>query len=679
MVGIVSYHYLGQFFHIPWYWPLLLFLLFVVLVKRASHKHHQLLSVMAMVMLFMFGVLRLQSYRLDNDPAHLLHIDQEIEAYEAIIIEEPTPKSRSVNVRLELKRAKVGGGWQPTSGRVNGYVAKSDSFSLGYGDRILVKGNPQQTEAPKNPGEFDFAGYLVYNNIFHQQFIGEDYAVVGHEEPNWFVGHSIHLRQRCRSLLMAHITDPEVRSVMLALVLGIKDELDPELQSAFSASGAMHVLAVSGLHVGIIYMIVLLFFKLLKVDEHRMRWLIAISSVVVLWLYAFVTGLSPSVLRAVTMFSFVAIAKAMNRNSNIYNTLAASAFVLLWFNPYLLMSVGFQLSYLAVFGIVYLQPRFYNLIPVRHWLLDKVWAITCVSLAAQIATAPMSVLYFHQFPSYFLISNLFIIPSAFVMLLMGLVMLVVSSIPWLGEGLGWLIEFFVSIVNDLVYWVQGLPGSTLNGIRITTGETWLVYTVIIMCILLFRRKKLHYLMAGFCIACLFSTTQGTHQRDQLESGSFRILNVSNASVVDFRFGSHAQLLSDSSFLADQNRRRFHFEPGRLQSGASLDPGKEVLPLAESSFMGNRLVCFKGETFLIYSQKLQIDSLARPLKVDHLILSNSSVKNLDEVSRFFDFEQLLIDSSYKGYLAKRLLNQAKALDLKVHAIRQDGYFEKLWQK
>ena len=265
------------------------------------------------------------------------------------------------------------------------------------------------------------------------------------------------------------------------------------------------------------------------------------------------------------------------------------------------------------------------------------------------------------------------------MLLMGIGMLLFAAVPWLGEAWGWLIEHFVNLVNGLVFWVQGLPGSTINGIRITTVETWMVYAVVVMTILLFKRKKFHYLMLGILVAGLFHVTQGKHQLKNLDSGAFRVLNVSNASVIDFRFSSEANLLADSAFVHDSNRRRFHFEPGRLQSGASLDPKGGGLALAESDFMGNRLVCFKGETFLLYKQKLPIEKLEKELMVDYLILSGNAVRDLTELNDNFKFKTLLIDSSNKGYLTKRLVNQAKALDLKVHAIREDGYFEKLWQK
>ena len=581
---------------------------------------------------------------------------------------------------MDVERVLVGNVWQPASGRVNAYASLERGSLLDYGDQLLIKGSPQLTTAPSNPGEFDFANYLVYNNIFHQQFIGDQFEKVGESVPNPMMAMSFQLREECKQLLTAHIGDEAVRSVMLAIVLGIKDELDNELQSAFSASGAMHVLAVSGLHVGIIYAIILLVFKLIRLDPYKRRWIIALMSIALLWTYAFLTGLSPSVLRAVTMFSFVALARAMKRNGNIYNTLAASAFVLLCYNPYLIMSVGFQLSYLAVFGIVYLQPRFYRLITFRHSLLDKVWAITCVSLAAQLATAPLSMLYFHQFPSYFLISNLFIIPAAFVMLLMGLAMLIVSAIPVLGAALGWLIIAFVNLVNTLVYWVRDLPGSTLEGIRITTGQTWLVYSVIICLVLLFYRKRFGYLLTAMGFAVVFVVSQMAQRNDYLDSGSFRLLAVSNAAVTDFRFSTQSRLLADSAFMKDDGRRRFHFEPGRLMAGSNLSPEQDDLPIASATFMGNPLVCFKGETFLFMKNSLpkrkQPDS---PLKVDHLVLSHNAVRDLQQLQEHLDFDQLLIDGSNKGYITEKLVNQAKALDLKVHAVAQDGYFEKLWQE
>lgn len=677
IIGIVCYHYLGSHMEVNPLLPLGLFLAYLILWKIDSLRFSPVMSCLAIAMLFSFGFLRLQDHRLDTEPSHILW-QGDMEAYEGVVIEEPVEKARSVNVRFDVKRALIGNEWQQVSGRVNLYVSPEPGRLIHYGDRMLVKGIPQQSSAPSNPGEFDFANYLVYNNIFHQQFVGDDFVKLGESSPNPIKAKSIQLRQYCKERLVAHINNAEVRSVMLAIVLGIKNELDNDLQGAFSASGAMHVLAVSGLHVGIIYAIILLVFKKLRVDQRKGRWWIATISILALWCYAFLTGLSPSVLRAVTMFSFIALAKARNCNSNIYNTLAASAFILLWYNPYLIMSVGFQLSYLAVFGIVYLQPKLYQLLNVNNYVLDKVWAITCVSLAAQLATAPLSMLYFHQFPTYFLISNLFIIPAAFAMLIMGLLMLVFSSVPLAGEGLGWLIECFVQVVNTLVFFVRDLPGSTLEGIRITTGETWLVYAVFIFVILLFYKRRFSYLLISFGIACFFAVSQIGFRTGYLDSGTFRLLDVSNTSVADFRYGKDSRLLADSTFKADQSKRRFHFEPGRLLAGSNLRPENDRLPLVSRDFMGNKLVCFKGETFLFLKSPLPAVALkCEALTIDHLVVSHNAVHDLENVTDRLAFGHLLIDTSNKTYIAEKLIKQAAKLDLTAHSIQRHGYFEKLW--
>ncbi len=678
MLGIVCYHYLSSYMEVNEFFPLGLFVIYLFLWKVDSLRFSPVMSVLALVILFSFGFLRLQDHRLDTEPAHLLWQSGTVMAYQGTIVEEPLEKARSVNVRFDVHRALVDSVWQEVAGRINLYVAKEQGRQLKYGDRLLVKGAPQPTSAPSNPGEFDFANYLVYNNIFHQQFVGDDFVRLGGSTPNPVKARSVQLRNYCKERLIAHIDNREVRSVMLAIVLGIKNELDNDLQGAFSASGAMHVLAVSGLHVGIIYAIVLLVLKKLRVDQQKGRWWIAVISILVLWCYAFLTGLSPSVLRAVTMFSFIALAKAMNRNSNIYNTLAASAFVLLWYNPYLLMSVGFQLSYLAVFGIVYLQPKLYQLITINNYLLDKIWAITCVSLAAQIATAPLSMLYFHQFPTYFLISNLFIIPAAFVMLIMGLLMLMSSSIPLVGEGLGWLIEMFVQVVNTLVFFVRDLPGSTLEGIHITTGETWLIYAVFIFIILLFYKRRFSYLMISFTVVCIFAVSQIGFREKYIGSGTFRLLDVSNSAVADFRYGTNSRLLADSVFKADQSKRRFHFEPGRLLAGSNLRPEDDQLPLVSRDFMGNKVVCFKGETFLFLQNPLPSVVLkSEALTIDHLVISHNAVKDLEQVTDKLVFESLLIDTSNKPYIAEKLIKQAAKLDLSAHSISRHGYFEKQW--
>ena len=174
------------------------------------------------------------------------------------------------------------------------------------------------------------------------------------------------------------------------------------------------------------------------------------------------------------MFSFVALAIPAGRRTNIYNTLAASAFFILWYDPFLIMSVGFQLSYIAVLGIVYMQPALYNLWEPTNRLWDEVWKITCVSIAAQLATLPLGLLYFHQFPNYFLLSNLFVIPGSFVVLILGILILVVNVISPIASFLGMLLEWTIKALNVIVFTIEDFPFSLIENVYITTFQCWVL-------------------------------------------------------------------------------------------------------------------------------------------------------------------------------------------------------------
>ncbi|MFT6053167.1 MAG: competence protein ComEC [Roseivirga sp.] len=680
ILGIVIYHYNHAWLSINWVLPVSLFALYCILVFHNSLRYQHLLAVLAFSILFCVGFLRLQVHRVDNLPTHLLNIKETIGAYKAIVYEEPALKANSINVRLQVTNVLTGD-WSQATGYVNAYVDKEAGEHLKYGDVLLIKGYPNKTEPPANPGEFNFKNYLEYNNIFHQQFVGKEFHRIGHEVLWWQkpLEYSIIIRNHCAALLSAHIKDKNAKAVLLAITLGVKDELDNELQASFSAAGAMHVLAVSGLHVGIIYGIILLLFKRIKLNSWNRRWWMAGISIALLWAYAFITGLSPSVLRAVTMFSFVAIAKAKNTNSSIYNTLAASAFVLLFWNPYLIMSVGFQLSYLAVFGIVYLQPKFYRMLNLNNYWLDKIWQISCVSLAAQIATAPLSILYFHQFPTYFLFSNLFVIPAAFIMLIMGLLVLVFGNIPYLGTAIIWTSEGFVKLVNKMVFGVQQVPGSTIEGIHLATLEAWLIYATIIMLIGLFAVKKFKYLQLAIVFCLAFAFNQATHWRS-FKNAQFSVLDVSGESVLDFRNGNKSRLIADSSFIHNADRIRFHLLPMRQLAGSSLSPAADGLVLKMREVSSNRLMVFEGTTiFQLRSKSLLTQKIEVPIQTDILIISNESIRDLKSLDQKIHFKILIIDKSNRKFFADRLTSQAETLDLKVHSIYRDGFFSKAWNQ
>ncbi len=225
--------------------------------------------------------------------------------------------------------------------------------------------------------------------------------------------------------LLAEISSLREAQTISALVLGKRDELNKEVIANFSAAGAMHVLAVSGLHVGILLMIIRFFFKQILRDALP-KWFEITCTLLLIWTFAFITGLSASVVRAACMFSFIICGTFYKKDISIYPILAASALCMLVYNPYLITEVGFQLSYAAVIGIVFFTPKLQvNLPTSKYTIINTISTITCVSIAAQLATAPIALLYFHQFPTYFILSNLVVIPCAFLIVITGIIKLLV--------------------------------------------------------------------------------------------------------------------------------------------------------------------------------------------------------------------------------------------------------------
>ncbi|RYY06494.1 MAG: ComEC/Rec2 family competence protein, partial [Sphingobacteriaceae bacterium] len=248
----------------------------------------------------------------------------------------------------------------------------------------------------------------------------------------------------------------------------------------YSKTGTMHVLSVSGMHVALVYIVIDLLLRFLNRKRSGIL-LKAVISILLIWIYALITGFSPAVCRAAVMITFVICGKTYNRHISMLNILLVSAFMLLLYNPFFITDVGFQLSYLAVFGLIILQPIIENWFDFKHQYVRKLWSLLSISLAAQLITFPISVFYFHQFPVYFLISNLFIVlPSALIMYV-GIAFLLFSNIDILAQPLGFLLEKTIVLMNNGLAWIEHIPFGNWNKLWLTVPEYLLLYAIICCC------------------------------------------------------------------------------------------------------------------------------------------------------------------------------------------------------
>jgi competence protein ComEC len=606
----------------------------------------------------------------EGDRTLLQSAKEPTKAYLAIVRSSPESKAKSWKFEVEVAALK-NSRWRQAKGRVLLYVSKDiGEVSWTYGDQLLIKGSPQALKPPANPGEFDFKRFLSFKSIYHQQFVrAEQVRWIAPADRRGFIYYSHQARAWAQSKLNKYVAGEQRQAIAAALVLGVTDGIDTDLLNAYAASGAMHVLAVSGLHVGIIYGILLVLLRPLNRFAWS-RWAVAAISLVCLWVFAFVTGLSPSVLRAVVMFSFVAIARPFGKRTNIYNTLAASAFVLLLYNPFLIMSVGFQLSYLAVLGIVYLQRPIYNLWEVENRMGDWVWRITCVSIAAQIATFSLGLLYFHQFPVYFLISNLFVIPLSTAVLVLGILVLAFSFISPLVIMLGKLLTGIIYLLNETVFITEKLPFSLISDIHITTLQCWLLMAFLVCLIFLFEFRSARWLYASIIFGIIFCCVQWNHFLDSINRSRFIVYCVSGHHAFEFIKNGQSYFIADSALLEDTDRQRFHIRPNRLLNGVARVRGVESLPAAKWT---KNMLMVEWQTKTIAHISKKGDNMPLNFQVDYLIVSNNSFSIDKNWTNSKKIGKLIVDGSNSRTYINKMRKFATEENIPFYSVLDEGAF------
>ncbi|MDN3668431.1 ComEC/Rec2 family competence protein [Echinicola jeungdonensis] len=452
---------------------------------KGGYDFKLVLPLFAYLLLILLGILFSWAKDARNDPQNLVH-QGNIKGYMAVVQELDEEKPRSIGNKVKLLKANIDGEFR----RVNGEVLIYHQLPEGLqpGEVIWIHGNPQKIPPPKNPGEFDYRQFMARKQIYHSHFVGKRVIHLGrvHHQPitQW----TLKIRELLIQKLDTYVTSPYANQVAKALLLGQKSYLDNAVSEAYITAGAMHILAVSGLHVGMIYGF---FFLLLK--PHRLevkKRVIYLSLVIIfIWCYALLTGMSPSVMRSATMFTLMGLAQMKSRSPSIFNALALSAFILMVFNPFIIYEVGFQLSYAALLGILLLQPLIVSIWLPKNKLVYYLWEITSVSIAAQLATFPISIHYFHVFPTYFIFSNWVAIPGAFLIMSLGLVFMVVSWWDFMAQWFGVALEKLIQVFNYLIFSFQDWPLSQVDGLFISGLMMVLVWGMITSVYMLANTRK----------------------------------------------------------------------------------------------------------------------------------------------------------------------------------------------
>jgi competence protein ComEC len=340
------------------------------------------------------------------------------------------------------------------------------------------------------------------------------------------------------------------------------------------------------------------------------------------------------------------------------------------YEPYMITSVGFQLSFLAVIGILYLHPFIYAWWEPKAWVMDEVWKITSVSIAAQIATLPLGFLYFHQFPNYFLFTNLVVIPGSFVVLVAGIGLLALSFAGPVATVLGFVLTWTIRILNSVVFFFESLPFSVISNILISPAECLLLIAVIVFVTLLLVKRRLQFLIFALITSipiCLLQWERSFHE--QL-GGRITIYRVPGHSAVDFIANGHTIFWADSILTSDVQQQRFHIYPNRI-----LHRVEKVYPVANERVwrgVDAELLIWQGIRIVRITGRDAKDIPAIP--IDLMIISNNSWADFSGLPGNLTRIPIILDSSNSYYFADNAIQETKRKGLNVYSVLHAGAFE-----
>jgi competence protein ComEC len=655
-VGILAGYYLQpsiDFLYITTALSLMLLIAAYIKAKKAFLQK-PFFSISALAFALVLGMLVQNLHYGPNNSTHYSHLlsADELPVLKGVITERLKPNEYSEKYYLEVQSVNR----QLATGRLLVTIPK-DSLAkrLHAGDVLFIADSPQLITAPLNPYQFDYAAYMKKQDVYHQLRLKDNYILAGQEKD---LNHHVErLRNTLINSFSIHHYPVQIQNLINALLFGQRQDMDKDTTTSYTNAGVVHIIAISGLH-----------FTLLFIG---LNWLLAplkrakrigylghfIIIMVLMWLFAFITGLSASGVRAVAMFSFVLVGQLFNRRANIYNSLAVSALVLLLAKPNFLFDAGFQLSYIAVFAIVWLQPIYKRMKRSKYWLANFAKDTVAISLVAQIGVLPLSLYYFNQFPLLFLVANVVVIPLSNVVLGLGIAVLLLNFIfPQGAIWIGYILEFTINVMNNFIKWVASFKALVLKDIPFTLLLNLLLYSVIALAVLWLYKQSFRRMAAVLCAMLVFQVAYMATAW-QTTNGSELIVFHNRTNTIIAKKASGGITIFSSDSLALDNKTVKAYNKGSFNQEVSL------MPL-------HNLLWHKGSRVLV------LDSLGvypKNTKPDIILITQSPKVNIERVLQELNPKQVVADATnYKTYVA-RWAATCRIQKIPFHATAERGYY------
>ncbi len=559
----------------------------------------------------------------------------------------------------------------PCKGHLLVYLSRdttSDNPPLKYGDRFITRQKIQLIRNSGNPGAFNYQRYTALQQIFHQVFIKEGgYTKLPGHQRQPFRQFIFSTREYVLNVLRKNIGhNKEALGVAEALLIGYTNDLDKDLLQAYSNTGVVHIIAISGMHLALIYFLLSGLLKKIPFlyQYARPRALLVLAG---LWMFALLTGAAASVLRAAVMFTFITIGDTVKKKSCIYNSLAAAAFLMLVYNPGYLWEVGFQLSYLAVISIVVFQKPVYQWFAISNSLLDKTWKLAAISLAAQVLTFPVCIYYFHQFPNLFLVTNMVAVPLSGLVLYIEIALVCFSWFTPVAAFAGKLVGWLVSGMNAFISRVNQLPFAVWDQLPATIATTLLLYAlVILLATWLLNKYMLALKWALFC-GLGFTVIHACHAWQWSRQQKMIVYQVPKHRAIDFIAGRRYFFVGDSAVREAGVLQHFHLKPARIHYQVRPVP----LPARLQQF--GMAYQFNDKRIVLVDDHFRFNIPEKKLEVHIIVLSNNPNITITQLAAIFNSGCYVFDASNSLWKIDKWKKECEELLLRSYSVPEQGAF------
>ena len=641
--GIIS----GYFFH-----PETRFLIFsaipVILLFLASLHYNTSLanSLYGLALTSALYITGLFLYTEEKKSLSELYSEETV--FSGILDNYPEEKKNSISIVLKLDNIIDGDSCIPVKGSVLLYHRKT-AGPIPYlpGDRLIIQCTPIEIQNRGNPYEFNYKFYMENHGIAYYAFTDE-YSVIRHllPEKRKLKHLALIVREKIINMFRNRGMEEERVALVSAILLGQKTLLDNEQKQSFMKAGVMHIMAVSGLHAMILSLFV---YRMLFFLKGRMETPRVIITIIILFSFAFITGLTPSVLRAAMMYSFLQTGKILKRPVNNINSVLASAFILIMIRPSVIFDSGFLLSYSAVIFIICFYRDLYSRLSFRHYIPDLIWQSAAVTIIAQLGTLPLTVMFFNRFPVWFILSNIIIVPLATILIITGVLSILTYPVYFLSFHLMKLLGHLSGLTEYLTGKASSLPFSTIENIGITTGGCiFLMATIYLTVRYVLNREKVSVLLPVYALLGLviISTARDIMTR---KSSELIVYNTINSTTVGIRTGKNLQVYSDSLFSQEVNR---HSAVLRLK--------KNISPLTKEAL----LITAENKNILITAYLTE--ELIKETTPTYIILTTEVNSCGEQTKSFPGVKNIILGSNVSGSYTDTNLSS-------LHVVKKAGAF------